>query len=122
MRWLPQSASADPGLTRRDDVDKRAVRCHAIDLHLEPRRAVDDAGKTRPVPGNLGADQARGEPGERALDHAGKNVVGSGRERQERYVAAALGNDAVGAIATKGNNHSRAKIAEERALREREAS
>ena len=69
-------------------------------------------GRPGRVPSNAGRDQSRGEPGQRALHHARKDVVGSSREREQRYVAATLGHDAVRAIAAKGNDRGRAKIAQ----------
>src|SRR5215217_6179423 len=112
MGWLPQRASPDPGLTRRDDVDERAVRCHAVDRHFQPRCATDDARTAIPVSGDAGRDQARREPGECALHHARKHIIRSSRDREQRYVAAPLGDDAVGAITAKGNDRGGAKIAE----------
>ena len=69
-------------------------------------------GKAESVPGYAGRDQSRGEPGQRALDHAREDVVGPSREWEQRYVAATFGHDPVRAIAAEGNDRGRAKIAE----------
>src|SRR3712207_779591 len=102
MGRLPESAGADPGLSRRDNVDQRTVCCHAIDPHLEPRCATNDPGKTDPVPGNACRYQTRREPGERAFDHSGKDIVSSGRQWQKWDFTATLCDDAVRAVSAQG--------------------
>ena len=69
-------------------------------------------GDARSVPGHAGRDQSRREPGQRTLDHARKDIVGPSREREQRYVAATFGHDAVRAIAAERNDRGRAEIAQ----------
>ena len=69
------------------------------------RSTTSAASRTqRVIARAAGGHQAGGDAGHRGLAHLGEDVVGAGRERADRHVAARLGHDAVGAVAAEDDD------------------
>ena len=74
---------------------------------LQPPR---HAHGRRPHPADVARHRPGGQAGQRALHHDGEHVVGAGGDRQQRHVAAALGDDPVGAVAAQGDDAAGARV------------
>ncbi len=75
-----------------------SIKCEiaqiAVDQDVELGLAHERFGR------NPGRHQRGRDPGQRSFDHARKDIVGAGRDRHQRNIAATFGDHPVGAVAT----------------------
>jgi hypothetical protein len=92
---LEQRTRAHEAFCREHRVDQREVVALAVDLHANGLRLSRDVSQ-----GNrTGRDQTRRGAGNGRFDEAWKDVVGAGGDRQQRGVAPAEREGAIGTVA-----------------------